>query len=105
MDAVVVLSTFPDRQKALDVSNAMVAAGEAACASMMPVDSIFVWEGRMQNEREWLVLFKTTAARAPSLEEGIERLHPYDVPEIARIPAGMNPPYLAWLASSCKGVP
>ena len=48
-----------------------------------------------------LALFKTTKQKLQSLKKELEKLHPYDVPEIVEInPKSMNKPYLKWLTDS-----
>ncbi len=59
------------------------------------------WEGELQREAEVLLLIKTTVSRYSDLESYISEYHPYDVPEIIRIPvtAGLSG-YLDWLRTT-----
>ena len=54
----------------------------------------------MTEEREALVMLKTTRARWPALEAAVDELHPYEVPELLALPveAGL-PRYVEWLAA------
>jgi periplasmic divalent cation tolerance protein len=73
----------------------------AACAQVAgPVASTYWWEGAVETAEEWQVVFKTTVASYPGLEEYIRAHHGYDVPEILCLPvtAG-NPAYLAWVTA------
>ncbi|MCE2509183.1 MAG: divalent cation tolerance protein CutA, partial [Nitrosopumilaceae archaeon] len=48
-------------------------------------------------------LYKTADAGADALMAEVARTHPYDTPEIARIPVSdVHPPYMAWLASQAR---
>ena len=56
---------------------------------------------KIENQSEYLALFKTTKQKLQSLKKELEKLHPYDVPEIVEInPKSMNKPYLKWLTDS-----
>ena len=52
----------------------------------------------MERSAEVLAIFKTRRDVAGDLEEAIQELHPYDVPEIIRIsPDGVSTPYASWV--------
>ena len=60
-----------------------------------------LWKGKIENQSEYLALFKTTKTKLRPLKKELEKLHPYDVPEIVEInPISMNKPYLKWLVDS-----
>ena len=70
-----------------------------ACVNLIPaVQSLFWWQGRVDEANEWLIMAKTRAALFPAVENRLRALHPYDVPEIIALPimAGSGD-YLAWL--------
>ncbi|MET7637948.1 divalent-cation tolerance protein CutA [Streptomyces sp. NPDC005438] len=72
----------------------------AACAQVSsPITSVYRWEGRVHQDPEWLVTFKTTEARYPELEGALREAHSYDVPEILATPVvDGNDDYLRWVA-------
>src|SRR5437763_2667645 len=66
-EALLVLSTFPDAATARRIGRALVEEKCAACANLLPpVESIYWWEGKIENANETIVLFKTTAERYPA---------------------------------------
>lgn len=99
--ALVVLSTFPDAEKAAEVARVLVDEQLAACVNLVPaIRSIYRWQGAVHDDAEALAIIKTTAERYPALAARLAALHPYEVPEILALPlADGHPPYLAWLAS------
>ena len=102
-EALLVLSTFPDVATARRIARQLVEERCAACANLLPpVESIYWWEGKVENANETLVLFKTSADRYDALETTLRQLHPYEVPEIIsfRIEQGL-PEYLHWVLMSC----
>jgi periplasmic divalent cation tolerance protein len=100
--ALVVLSTFPDADKAAQVARVLVEERLAACVNLVAtVRSIYRWQGVVQDDAEALAIIKTTPERYPALAARLAELHPYDVAEIIALPlADGHPPYLAWLAGA-----
>ena len=73
----------------------------AACVNITKISSIYAWKGKIENNDEYLALFKTTKKNALMLKNQLKKLHPYDVPEIAEISIdSINQPYLKWLVDS-----
>jgi periplasmic divalent cation tolerance protein len=103
--ALVVLSTFPDAEKAAQVARVLVDERLAACVNLVAsVRSIYRWQGAIQDDAESLAIIKTTADRYPALAARLAELHPYDVAEILALPlAEGHPPYLAWLSGAVTG--
>ena len=91
--------TAASQEEAVRIAEEAVRAHQAACATMIPaVHSTYWWEGKVVRDQETMILLKTTAERFPALQETIQRLHSYKVPEIIGIPVihGL-PQYLEWV--------
>jgi periplasmic divalent cation tolerance protein len=103
-EIVILLSNFPDADSARKAVRALVGERLVACGSIVPgVESIFEWKGVLETAAEVTVICKTTAARARAAQARLRSLHPYEVPEILRIPVtGGWPEYLAWVAGQCR---
>lgn len=102
---VIIFSTFSSKESARALAKKVVEDGLCACVNFAKVRSIYQWKGRVEDQDEWLALFKTTRGAARALKAEIARLHPYEVPEIVEV--GMDDvsrPYLSWLAGSAHGV-
>jgi periplasmic divalent cation tolerance protein len=71
----------------------------AACANLIPgVESIYRWQGKIEQNPEVAALFKTTEAGRARLETRLKELHPYELPEILLFrPEGGLPAYLRWI--------
>src|ERR1700751_2073856 len=92
------LSTFPDAETARRISNQLVTEKLAACANILPgVESIYRWQGKIENGNETLVFFKLSEDRHSAFQEKLRSLHSYEVPEIIfiKIDNGL-PEYLRW---------
>jgi periplasmic divalent cation tolerance protein len=59
----------------------------AVFANLLPeVQSIYHWQGDIEEGREVIALFKTTAAQADRLIARIAALHSYDIPCVLSAP-------------------
>lgn len=96
-----VLTTYPNRERALDAVGAAVSGRLAACGSIVPVDSRYGWKGAVVAAPEALVIFKTVPKRVGALFRFLAEHHPYDVPEIIEIDVPRaSASYLAWLGDT-----
>lgn len=97
-----VLCTFPDAAVARQIGTVLIEKQYAACVNLIPgVESIYRWQGKVEQESEVLALIKTSTDALPTLEKELSDLHPYDVPEIVAIdPAHVSGPYAKWVLDS-----
>jgi periplasmic divalent cation tolerance protein len=93
-----VITTLPTREEAEKLAEGILENRLAACVQMMDIRSFFLWDDAMQREDETALHIKTTERCYARLESYIREYHPYDVPEIIRLPiSGGLPGYLGWL--------
>jgi periplasmic divalent cation tolerance protein len=98
---LMVFITTSNRREAVRIAEAAVGKRLAACANLVPsVTSIFRWKGRTQRTRETLLVLKTSARRYRALEQLVDSMHSYEVPEIVAVSVehGLRP-YLGWVHS------
>lgn len=101
----IILSTFPSEESVADVADIVVRKRLCACANFTQIRSIYSWQGKMKDQKEFIALFKTTTKSAKRLKAEIARLHPYEVPEIVELKMeDVSKSYLSWLAESTDGV-
>lgn len=103
-DAILVLVTAPSADKAAELARTLVEEQLAACGNILPgLRSIYRWEGKVQDDAEALILFKTRAALFDALRSRLVSLHPYQVPEVLRVDiADGHAPYLAWILDNTR---
>jgi len=104
-DVRVVLVTAPDAAAAEKLARALVDERLAACVNVVPgVRSFYRWEGRVQDDAEFLLVAKTREERVGALAARVDELHPYDLPEILELPAsGGSEAYLDWVLTETQG--
>ncbi|MEB3231146.1 MAG: divalent-cation tolerance protein CutA [Leptolyngbyaceae bacterium] len=94
----VVLVTTATGDEARAIAHTLVQQSLAACVNIVPIQSIYTWDGAVQEDSEWQLIIKTRTSCWTALEQTIRSLHPYDVPEMICLPieAGFAP-YLSWI--------
>ena len=98
-DICIVMTTVETPEQAKTLARAVIDARLAACAQIVPISSCYRWEGKVVEEGEQMMLFKTRADQFAVLEALLLELHPYDTPEIVRLLAdGVSGKYRDWLA-------
>lgn len=71
----------------------------AACANILPhMNSLYWWDGEIQDDAEALLILKTDVSHVEALITKLEVEHPYEVPCLAVLSLGdLNPAYASWL--------
>lgn len=94
-----VLTTCPDAATAETIARTLVEERLAACVNVLtPMRSIYRWRGAVETAEEQLLIVKIRTADYAKVEQSIQRLHPYELPEVVAIPiADGLPGYLAWI--------
>ncbi|WP_135257676.1 divalent-cation tolerance protein CutA [Thermus caldilimi] len=95
----VVLITAPSEEVGRTLARTLVEEGLAACVNLVPgLTSIYRWQGEVVEDREVLLIVKTTTFAFSRLKKRVLALHPYRVPEILALPvAEGHQAYLDWL--------
>ena len=103
-DHRVVLVTCGSEEEALKIAHALVEDHLVACVNLLtPIRSIYRWEGKIWDEKEWLLIIKTQAKRFDELEKRVKSLHSYAVPEIISLPiVEGSSPYLTWIRENTE---
>ena len=96
---IVVYVTVGSAQEADRLAQSLVGERLAACVNRVKsVQSVYRWQGEVEQGDEELLIIKTHKDLFPALETRVRELHSYSVPEIIALPvvAG-SAGYLDWL--------
>ena len=55
---------------------------QAACVNIFPCQSVYEWEGEIQESNEWSLLIKTSSEHCQALCDYLSKNHPYQIPAI-----------------------
>jgi periplasmic divalent cation tolerance protein len=96
----IVLVTTGTELEARAIAQNLVQAKLAACVNFYPVQSIYTWQEKMQQDPEWQLVIKTDLRRFDELVSTVQAIHSYDVPEIIALPIQTGElAYLDWVAT------
>jgi periplasmic divalent cation tolerance protein len=98
-DVILVLVTAGSEEEAEKITHALVEERLAACVNIIhPIRSIYRWEGKVQSDREWLLIIKTQQIHFTAVEARVKALHSYQVPEVIALPVvNGSEKYLRWV--------
>lgn len=98
------MTHLPDQASADELAQYLVAEKLAACVNRLaPCQSIYHWQGAIENTSEIPLLIKTTKQCYAAVQAAIVEKHPYELPEIIFVDVdGGYPAYLQWIASTIK---
>ncbi|MGH9546541.1 MAG: divalent-cation tolerance protein CutA [Terriglobales bacterium] len=101
-DKILVLTTAGSKDEARKIGRALVERVLAACVNIVPqVESIYRWEGEIEEAEEWLLIVKTTRGAFERVRDAITDLHSYDLPECISVSIDEgNLEYLSWIGQS-----
>lgn len=102
---LMVLTSVAGLRQSRRLARAMVEQQLAACVQISPIESFYSWNGQLQQEREFRLVMKTTAARATQLQSALRAMHPYEVPAIYVLPlTRVHAAYARWVEQSCAAI-
>lgn len=104
MKYIAVVTTLGTRDEARSMARALVERKLVACAHVSEIESFYIWQDALHEEKEFQLVCKTTGDRYQAVESAIRELHPYELPDIhARSIEPIYPPYADWLENRVTG--
>lgn len=96
---LLIQTTTPTRDEALRLARGLVEQHLVACAQLSDIESVYLWDGKLQQEHECRLLLKTSADKWPEVERFIRERHSYDLPAIFAVPVTQaSEAYAAWVS-------
>ena len=102
---IVVLVTAGSSAEGERLARALVDERLAACVNRIAaVESVYRWEGKVEQSVEEMLVIKTRADLFTALEKRVRELHSYAVPEVIALPIiDGSEGYLHWLGEQVAG--
>ena len=97
MDFIFIYITNPTRNEARKIAKHLLSKKLIACANIFPIDSLYRCKGKIADEKEFVLIAKTKKENFNKVKREVEKIHPYDIPCIVKIPVSSNEKYYHWL--------
>lgn len=98
--------TTGNRDEARRIGKVLVEEKLCACVNILdPMESLYWWDGEVQNDKETVLIVKTTRELVAEVTQTIKNLHSYDVPCVISLPLSAeegNLEYLTWIRKSVR---
>ncbi len=72
--------TCSNKEEADEIVSRLLSKRLIACAKLIPTNSTFWWEGKIENEMEFLVIMESEASKFGDIEEVVLDIHSYETP-------------------------
>lgn len=102
---ILITTTFNNKSEAQKVIDILLEKRLVSCCQINEIESFYHWKGRIQNEKEYLVIMKTKKILYQKVEKEILKYHSYEVPEIVSydITNGYHR-YLDWINNETESI-
>jgi len=91
--------TVPTEAIGKKIAQDLIQENLIACLNIIPdLTSIYRWKGQVRKDKEFLCLIKTQKTHIQEIIPRIQKIHPYEVPEIIFHPIHNGLPiYMDWI--------
>jgi len=101
---LLIQTTTPTRDEALRLARELVERRLVACAQLCNIESVYLWDGNLQQEPECRLLLKTSDDKWPEVERFIRERHSHEVPAIFSVSVTQaSEGYANWVAETTRG--
>lgn len=90
--------TCPNRDTARKIARALLERKLVACANLFPIESMYRWEGEIEEGVEVAMFLKTRREKVEEVTRAVAELHPYEVACAVGFELGAgHAPYYQWI--------
>jgi periplasmic divalent cation tolerance protein len=102
VSVIFIYITNPTKRVAKKIAKHLLQKRLIACANIFPINSLYWWEGKICDEKEFVLIAKTVEKNFEKVKNEVEKIHPYSIPCITKISVTPNKKYLNWLIKACS---
>ena len=90
---ILVYITCKDEEEAVKISKHLLNKKLIACSNMHPIRSMYWWNGKIQDDKEFVIIAKTKEKNYEKIKEEVKKLHSYDVTCILKLNSSAKESY------------
>ena len=103
MKIIFVYLTFSNREETEKIIRILLKNRLIVCANFWPVNSFYRWQGKIERNKEIVLILKTKKKYFSQIERIIKKNHSYSLPFIGQIEIKkLNPEYRKYLEKELK---
>ena len=100
---ILIYITCANKKEAIKISQALLKKRLIGCANYRPIESMYWWKGKLQTDKEYALIAKTTKKNFNRVKNEVEKIHSYDVPCILSWDITMgNKAYIDWIEEESR---
>jgi len=94
----VIITTTNSKKSAKEIANTLLKKRLAACVQIDKIKSSYIWQEKLQEDREFRLTIKTKSKLYKRVKKAISKIHPYEVPEIIELNIkNISKEYAKWI--------
>ena len=99
-----ILTTCNNKKTKQNIINKLLTESKlSACIQTKEIESHYLWNNQIQNDKEYLITIKTTKNLYNKIEQKIKEVHDYEIPQIIMVAIeDGNKQYLDWIDQQIK---
>lgn len=97
MEFIFIYVTTGSAAEAGKIARALLTKKLIACANFFPVSSLYWWERKIAERKEFVLVLKTVESNFEKVKKEIRKSHSYSIPCITKIKVEPNEEYARWL--------
>ena len=95
--------TCGNKKEAEKIAETLVTEKLAACVNYFPINSIYIWKGKVVKDSEYALLCKTRKENFDKIKKRVKELHSYEVPVILALEIACgNNDFMGWISESVE---
>lgn len=87
---IFIYCTHKNKEEAEKITKHLLKKRLIACANFFPIESSYLWKGKIESGKEIVSLLKTKEELWERVKKEIEKIHPYETPCILKIGTEAN---------------
>ena len=100
---IIVYITCKDKKEAKKISIHLLKKRLIACANLFPIESLYWWKNKINQDKEIVIIAKTQKENFLSIQKEVKKNHSYKVPCIDSWDVdNVDEDYLKWLNNEIK---